>query len=51
MSNSTVQRVCTELRDRFEQFRDRDLYDVRLVALFLDATFLAVRPDGPRKAC
>jgi hypothetical protein len=28
----------------------RDLYDVRLVALFLDPTFLAVRPDGPRKA-
>jgi putative transposase len=49
MSKSTVQRICTELRERFEQFRHRDLYDVQLVALFLDATFLAVRPDGPKE--
>ncbi len=27
----------------------RDLYEIRLVALFLDATFIAVRPDGPRE--
>jgi len=37
------------LRERFEAFKRRDLYDTRLVALFLDATFLAVRPDGPKE--
>ena len=49
MAKSTAQRICTELRERFEQFKRRDLYDIRLVALFLDATFLAVRPDGPKE--
>jgi putative transposase len=38
-----------ELRDRYEQFKRRDLYEIRLVALFLDATFIAVRPDGPKE--
>jgi putative transposase len=49
LSKSTAQRICTELRERFERFKRRDLYDVRLVALFCDATFLAVRPDGPKE--
>jgi putative transposase len=49
LPKSTVSKMCQELRDRFEQFKRRDLYDVRLVALFLDATFLAVRPDGPKE--
>jgi putative transposase len=49
VAKSTAQRICTELRERFEQFKRRDLYDIRLVALFLDATFLAVRPDGPKE--
>src|SRR5438067_751084 len=49
VSKSTAQRICTELRERFEQFKRRSLYDIRLVALFLDATFLAVRPDGPKE--
>jgi putative transposase len=49
VAKSTAQRICTELRDRFEQFKRRSLYDIRLVALFLDATFLAVRPDGPKE--
>jgi transposase-like protein len=49
LSKSTVQRICTELRDRFEAFKRRDLYDVRLVALFLDATYQLVRPDGPKE--
>ena len=30
-------------------FKRRDLYEIRLVALFLDATFIAVRPDGPKE--
>ena len=41
--------MCEELKERFERFRRRDLYGIRLVALFLDATFIAVRPDGPKE--
>jgi putative transposase len=51
LSKSTASRICSELRERFEQFKRRDLYDIRLAALFLDAVFLSVRPDGPRRAC
>ena len=49
LPKSTVSKICQELRERFEQFKRRDLYGVRVVALFLDATFLAVRPDGPKE--
>jgi transposase-like protein len=49
LSKSTVQRICEELSERFEAFKRRDLYDIKLVALFLDATFQAVRPDGPKE--
>src|SRR5215216_1599212 len=49
LSKSTVSRVCQELRERYEAFKRRDLYEVRLVALFLDATYLAVRRDGPKE--
>jgi transposase-like protein len=49
LSKSTASRICEELRDRYEQFKHRDLYEIRLVALFLDATFIAVRPDGPKE--
>jgi putative transposase len=49
LSRSTASRICAELRDRYEQFKRRDLYEIRLVALFLDATFIAVRPDGPKE--
>jgi putative transposase len=38
LSKSTASRVCEELRERFEAFKRRDLYDLNLVALFLDAT-------------
>src|SRR3954464_14816332 len=48
VSKATASRLCTELRDRFEAFKRRDLYEIRLVALFLDATFLSVRPSGPK---
>jgi transposase-like protein len=47
LSKSTASRLCRELRERFEAFKRRDLYQVRLVALFLDAIFLNVRPKGP----
>jgi transposase-like protein len=49
LSTSTASRICEELRDRYEQFKRRDLYEIRLLALFLDATFIAVRPDGPKE--
>jgi transposase-like protein len=49
LSKSTASRMCDELKDRFEAFKRRDLYGIRLVALFLDATFIAVRHDGPKE--
>jgi transposase-like protein len=39
----------SKLRERFEAFGRRDLYDIHLAALFLDAVFLAVRPAGPKE--
>jgi putative transposase len=48
-SRSTVSRVCSELRERFDAFKRRDLCDVNLVVLFLDAIFLPVRPTGPKE--
>ena len=49
LSKSTASRMCEELKDRFERFERRDLYAIRLTALFLDATFIAVRPNGPKE--
>jgi transposase-like protein len=49
LSRSTASRICQELRERFEAFKRRDLYELRLAALFLDAVFLSVRPDGPKE--
>ena len=49
LSRSTAQRICTELGERFERFKRRDLYDIQLVALFLDAVVVSVRPDGPKE--
>jgi putative transposase len=49
LSKSTASRICSELRERFEAFKRRDLYDIRLAALFLDAVFLSVRPEGPKE--
>jgi putative transposase len=49
LSKSTAARICSELRERYEAFQRRDLYEIHLAALFLDATFLAVRPEGPKE--
>src|ERR1700733_11216684 len=46
---STASRMCEELRERFDAFGRRSLYEVHLVALFLDATFISVRPSGPKE--
>jgi transposase-like protein len=49
MSKSTVARICAELHERFAQFCRRDLYEVKLVVLFLDAIYLPVRSSGPKE--
>jgi transposase-like protein len=49
LSKTTASRICEELRERFEQFKRRDLYDVQLAALFLDAVFLCVRTVQARR--
>ena len=49
LSKSTASRICSELRERFEAFKRRDLYEVGVAALFLDAVFLPVRPGGPKE--
>jgi transposase-like protein len=50
ISRSTVARICAELHERFEAFKERSLYDTNLVVLFLDAiNYLPVRPTGPKE--
>ena len=49
ISKTTVSGICRELRDRYRAFRARSLGEVRLLALFLDAIYLPVRPAGPRE--
>jgi transposase-like protein len=49
LSKSTASRICGELRERFAAFQRRDLYDIGLAALFLDAVFLSVRRGS--RAC
>jgi putative transposase len=46
---STASRICQELRERYRAFRERDLSGVELVALFLDAIYLPVRPTGAKE--
>src|SRR5437763_2605273 len=48
-SRSTIATICAELRERFEAFCRRSLYDIHLVVLFLDAIYLPVRPNGPKE--
>jgi len=49
IGRSTVSRICRELRDRYRAFRARSLAGVRLLALFCDAIYLPVRPEGPKE--
>src|SRR5436189_6213167 len=48
-SKSTVATICSELHERFRAFCRRSLYEVNLVVLFLDATYLPIRPSGPKE--
>jgi putative transposase len=49
LSKSTAARICSELRERFVAFGRRDLYEIRLATLFLDAIYLPARPQGPKE--
>ena len=51
LSEATASRICQELRERYEHFKRRDLYDVQIVALFLDAVFCRRVRTGRRKGC
>jgi transposase-like protein len=49
ISRTAVSGICRELRDRYRAFRARSLGEVRLLALFMDAIYLPVRPEGPKE--
>jgi putative transposase len=49
VSASTASRICQQLRDRYRAFRERDLSGIELVALYLDAIYLPVRPTGAKE--
>ena len=49
LSKSTGRGSAANCRERFEEFRRRDLYEMGLAALFGDAVFLSVRPNGPKE--
>src|SRR5256712_8782570 len=51
LSKSTASRICSELRERFEAFKRRDLYDVHVAALSVTRSFSPSDPTGPRPAC
>ena len=45
VSKSTVARICTETRERYRAWCERDLSEHDLVYCFLDAIYLKLRPD------
>ena len=49
LSKSTASQDVRGAQGTLRGVQRRDLYEIRLVALFLDATFIAVRPDGPKE--
>ncbi len=49
VSKSTASRLCKELRERFAAFTARDLSQIQLVCLFLDAIWLPTRPQGAKE--
>jgi transposase-like protein len=49
LSKSTASRICEELKDRLEAFKRRDLYEIRLVALFWTRPSSPCVPADPRK--
>ena len=49
VSKSTASRICRELRARYTAFCARNLAEVELLALFLDAIYLPTRPSGDKE--
>jgi transposase-like protein len=49
IGRTAVSTICRELRDRYRAFRAKGLAEVRLLALFMDAIYLPVRPEGPKE--
>lgn len=49
VSKSTVSEITQDLRAGYQAFRARSLAEVSLLVLFLDATYLATRPSGPKE--
>jgi putative transposase len=49
LSKSTASRICSSSASASDAFQRRDLYELKLVALFCDAIYLAVRPEGPKE--
>src|SRR5437868_9988648 len=49
VSKTTVSRICLELRYRYTAFCNKSLADLNLMALFLDAIYLATRPSGQKE--
>lgn len=49
VSKSAASTLCRELRSRYQAFCARDLSDVDLLALFLDAVYLKTRPRGQKE--
>ncbi len=49
VSKSTASRICRALRDRYRAFCAKSLAEVALLALFLDAIYLPVRPSGAKE--
>jgi putative transposase len=51
LSKSTTSRICQELRERFEQFKRRDLYDIQRRRYSSTRSSSRSAPTGPRRAC
>jgi putative transposase len=47
LSKSTVSRICSAIREEFAAWRARDLSEVRLEDLFLDASHFKMHPGAP----
>lgn len=49
VSRSTVSRITERLHEDLEAFRQRDLSEANILYLFLDAMYLKIHIDSPRK--
>jgi transposase-like protein len=51
LSKATASRICTELRERFERFKRRDLYESSWRRCSATQSISRSGPTGPRRAC